>query len=68
MEGSGREGQPSPFVPLMSTHPGLPVLLSHKSIVLGVKALDDSHRKGGEVWHCVGEKWGPVFWDVFFSA
>ena len=34
-------------IPLMSIHPCLPVLLSHKGgIVLGVKALDDSHSKG----------------------
>lgn len=56
----------SPFIPLMSTHPGLPVLLASQN---------ERHCSGGQspgrvrFWHCVGEKWGQVFlfWGGIFS-
>lgn len=69
MGGFGRETQvsPSPVSPLMPTHPSPPFLFSHEGgTVLGVKALDDSYSERGDVWHCVGEKWGSVF-GFFFS-
>ena len=61
MDGLGRETLASPFVPLMSSHPSLPVLLFQKGgIVPGVKALDDSHSKGRGL--------APCWWKVGFSV
>lgn len=61
---TGLEGRPtSPFLPLMSTHPSLPVVLSLSQkgdIVLGVKALDDLHSRGRSL--------APCWWKVGFSV
>lgn len=62
------KGDPCPpFTSHMSTHPSLPFLLSQKGgIVQGVQSPGRLNTARGEVWYCVGEKWGSVFGVILF--